>query len=115
MSDQELLDELAKRLELARREAFDAGSANDAWAMEVDRLTRELARSVNYVADRECMPFSVTFRNGRRVRIVWDECGNASLDVDYDRASVDTEAEKALSLIPSDFIDRLVAGQIPHR
>jgi hypothetical protein len=75
------LAELSDRLEVAQKEALEAGGVNDGWALEVDRLTHKLAQSTNYVADRECSPLRVTFNNGRVVRIVLDDCGNASLDV----------------------------------
>lgn len=101
------LAELLERLKASQKEAFDACGVNDGWAMEVDRLTHELDQTGNYVTDREQSPQTVTFANGRRVRIV-HENGVASLDVDWGYTKPDAVAEEAVKLLPPDFIDGII-------
>lgn len=65
----------------------------------------EVEQPGNYVADCETHPQSVTFANGRRVRIVIED-GQPSLDVDWDYQPT-PETDAALELMEPDFIARL--------
>lgn len=74
------------------------------WIDEAERLAEELDTG-NYVADRETHPQSVTFANGRRVRIVIED-GQPSLDVDWEYTPT-AESDAAVDLIEPEFIERL--------
>jgi hypothetical protein len=107
-----VIEEICERLDAATTEALQAGGVNDGWAVEVDRLTRQLDQSTNYITDREESPHKVWFENGRCVHMVYDDCGNASLDVTFEPAPGPLkEAEKAaLASLTPDFLDGIING-----
>lgn len=64
------VENIAAEIECKYENLFDQVHAEH--KAELSRLRGELSEAGNYVCDKECMPTSVTFTDGRIVRVVGD-------------------------------------------
>jgi hypothetical protein len=67
--------------------SLDPDTSDVSWydkraGLAVAAFTAAFAQSRNYVANKECEPTEITFANGRRVWIRFDEQENPFLEID---------------------------------